>query len=84
MPVDNISTFLSYNSTGLNTVKTKWIRDIIQVTKSDFTAVQECFKRLKLLTNTLLINFLDTLLLLSLDIVKVDKTVEDQKVELPC
>ena len=46
-PMDETCTFLSYNSTGLNTVKTKWIRDLIDVTKSDFISVQEHFKKTK-------------------------------------
>ena len=37
--------FLSYNSTGLNTVKTKWIRDLIKMTDASFIQVQEHFKK---------------------------------------
>ena len=47
IPMDNISTFLSYNSTGLNSVKTKWIRDIVKLTKSDYISIQEHFKKTK-------------------------------------
>ena len=38
------ATFLSYNSTGMNTVKSKWIRDLIKVTDSSFVQIQEHFK----------------------------------------
>ena len=31
----------------MNTVKTKWIRDVIKVTKSDFVSIQEHFKKTK-------------------------------------
>ena len=40
-------TFLSYNSTGMNTVKTKWIRDLINVTDASYAQIQEHFKRNK-------------------------------------
>ena len=40
-------TFLSYNSTGLNTMKTMWIRDLIALTNADFVSVQEHFKKRK-------------------------------------
>ena len=36
--------FMSYNSTGLDTVKTKWIREIIKTCKIDFFQLQEHFK----------------------------------------
>ena len=39
--------FISYNSTGLNTVKSSWIRDLVKVTNSNFVAVQEHFKKTK-------------------------------------
>ena len=45
--MDSVTTFISYNSTGLNSVKTKWIRDIINVTNSDFITLQEHFKKTK-------------------------------------
>ena len=45
--MDSVTTFLSYNSTGLNSVKTRWIRDIINVTNSDFITLQEHFKKTK-------------------------------------
>ena len=45
--MDNLTTFLSYNSTGLDSVKTKWIRDIAKVTKCDFITLQEHFKKTK-------------------------------------
>ena len=43
----NITTFMSYNSAGLDTVKTKWIRDFIDVTNADFISIQEHFKKTK-------------------------------------
>ena len=43
----NICTFASYNSTGMNSVKTNWIRDFINVTNADFISVQEHFKKRK-------------------------------------
>ena len=43
--------FLSYNSTGLNTVKTKWIRDLIKVTGASYIQLQEHFKKNKAIDN---------------------------------
>ena len=40
-------TFLSYNSTGMNTIKAVWIRDLLKVTNSHFVGIQEHFKRTK-------------------------------------
>ena len=37
--------FLSYNSTGMNSVKSAWIRDLCKVTNTDFCSVQEHFKK---------------------------------------
>ena len=37
-------TFLSYNSTGMNTIKSRWIRDLIKVTDSSYVQIQEHFK----------------------------------------
>ena len=39
--------FMSYNSTGLDSVKTNWIRDIMQTCKIDFFQLQEHFKSTK-------------------------------------
>ena len=39
--------FLSYNSTGMNTVKAEWIRDLLKVTSSHYVGIQEHFKRTK-------------------------------------
>ena len=36
--------FLSYNSTGINSIKASWIRDLCQVTKADFFSIQEHFR----------------------------------------
>ena len=41
------ATFLSYNSTGMNTIKTRWIRDLISSTDSTFVQIQEHFKTTK-------------------------------------
>ena len=40
-------TFLSYNSTGMNTVKSSWVRDLIKVTDASYVQVQEHFKSSK-------------------------------------
>ena len=40
-------TFLSYNSTGMNTIKSRWIRDLIKVTDASFVQIQEHFKTSK-------------------------------------
>ena len=40
-------TFLSYNSTGMNTLKTKWICDLINVTDASYIQIQEHLKRNK-------------------------------------
>ena len=37
--------FLSYNSTGMNSMKSAWIRDLCKVTSTDFCAVQEHFRK---------------------------------------
>ena len=44
---ENITTFMSYNSTGFSTLKTKWLRDLINVTNADFISIQEHFKKTK-------------------------------------
>ena len=38
--------FLSYNSTGMNTVKSEWIRNLCDVTKTGFCTIQEHFKKI--------------------------------------
>ena len=40
-------TFLSYNSTGMNTVKSSWIRELIKVTDASYVQIQEHFKSTK-------------------------------------
>ena len=40
-------TFLSYNSTGMNTVKSSWIRDLLKVTGASYVQIQEHFKSTK-------------------------------------
>ena len=39
--------FLSYNSTGINSIKTSWIRDLCKVTNTNFLGIQEHFKSTK-------------------------------------
>ena len=39
--------FISYNSTGINSIKTSWIRDLFKVTNADFLGIQEHFKSSK-------------------------------------
>jgi exonuclease III len=46
MTMSTIS-FLSYNSTGMNTLKTKWIRNLINLTGASFIQIQEHFKKNK-------------------------------------
>ena len=38
-------TFMSYNSTGLNSVKCKWICDICEEFDVDYISIQEHFKK---------------------------------------
>jgi hypothetical protein len=51
MPADKTVKFISYNSTGLNLVKTNWIRDLMTVCDADFLGLQEHFKKTKTLNN---------------------------------
>ena len=44
-----ILNFMSYNSTGLDLVKTNWIRDVIKTCNIDFFQLQEHFKTIKTL-----------------------------------
>ena len=39
--------FMSYNSTGLDTVKANWIQDLINTCDIDFLQIQEHFKATK-------------------------------------
>ena len=43
--------FLSYNSTGLNPVKSKWICDLMKTCNINFCSIQEHFKKTKNLSN---------------------------------
>ena len=36
--------FISYNSTGSNSIKTAWLRDLFKITKTDFCSIQEHFR----------------------------------------
>ena len=49
-PNVNTVNFLSYNSTGLDSVKTKWIRDLLDTCQVNFCGLQEHFKRIKTLS----------------------------------
>ena len=40
--------FLSYNSTGMNKVKSKWIRDLMDTCGVSYCGVQEHFKKIKM------------------------------------
>ena len=39
--------FVSYNSTGMNTIKTDWIGNLCKLAKIDFCSIQEHFKKTK-------------------------------------
>ena len=43
--------FMSYNSTGMNTIKTDWIRDLINTGDIQFFQLQEHFKKTKTVEN---------------------------------
>ena len=38
---------ISYNSTGLDTIKTSWVRDLASVTNATFLSLQEHCKKTK-------------------------------------
>ena len=42
--VANMVTFMSYNSTGMSTVKCQWINEICNENDVDYLAIQEHFK----------------------------------------
>ena len=43
----NTLNFLSHNTTGLNTVKTKWLRDLSKLSNISFVNIQEHFRKSK-------------------------------------
>ena len=43
--------FVSYNSTGMNSIKSDWIRELSKVTKTDYLSIQEHFKKTKSVDN---------------------------------
>ena len=49
-PNVNTVNFLSYNSTGLDSVKAQWIRDLLETCNATFCGLQEHFKRIKTLS----------------------------------
>ena len=65
--------FLSYNSTGLDSIKADYIRNLYNVTKCDFISIQE----LNLLTNFLKTIFLKILVMLFRVLEKKTKIVAD-------
>ena len=69
--------FVSYNSTGLNEVKIKWIRDLCFATSSSFVGIQEHFRKIRILTKFLLVDFLNIIAMLCQDTEIVDRTVVD-------
>ena len=40
-------TFMSYNSTGMNTIKAQWLNEAFQDLEVDYCALQEHFKNTK-------------------------------------
>ena len=48
---NNHVSFISYNSTGLDTIKTSWIRDLAVLTGATFISIQEHFKKSKTVEN---------------------------------
>ena len=53
----NYVNFLSYNSTGLNEAKIKWIQDLIKTTDSSFIGIQEHFRKNKSTEDLFVQNF---------------------------
>ena len=49
--------FLSYNSTGLDSIKADFIRNLYSITECDFISIQEHFKKTKSLDNFFKCNF---------------------------
>ena len=49
--------FLSYNSTGINEAKFKWINDLIVTTNSSFIGIQEHFRKSKTTEDLFVKNF---------------------------
>ena len=45
--MENTISFMSYNFTGFITHKTKWLRDLVDLTNVDFISIQEHFKKTK-------------------------------------
>jgi hypothetical protein len=53
----NYVNFLSYNSTGLNEAKIKWIQDLIKTTDSSFIGTQEHLRKNKSTEDLFVQNF---------------------------
>ena len=49
-PTGEKVSFLSFNSTGMNSVKSKWIGDLMDTCGASFCGVQEHFKKTKTLS----------------------------------
>ena len=45
MAIPMTTNFLSYNGTGLDQVKCKWLNDLLKVTNTDFCMIQEHFRK---------------------------------------
>ena len=69
---------MSFNSTGLDSIKAEYIRDLYNMTRCDFISIQEHFKKTKFVKTT----FPNMLAMLYLDLEKLIKIVEGQKGEL--
>ena len=50
MANQNTLNFISYNSTGIDTFKTKWLRDLANLTGTSFINIQEHFRKSKTLS----------------------------------
>ena len=57
---DSTINFMSYNSTGLDTAKVKWINDLIDLSKIDCFQLQEHFKATKTLESSFKKYFIDS------------------------
>ena len=73
MAANDTVNFLSYNSTGLDTVKTEFICDLGKVTNSSFIGLQEHFRKSKTINNFFTSEFQAIIHTLYLAFVKVDK-----------
>ena len=47
IPVRKSVKFLSYNSTGMNQVKSQWVQDLMDTCDASYCGIQEHFKKIK-------------------------------------